>query len=282
MQRIWRFLDTGSSDAAWNMALDEAIWRLHEAQHTPPTLRLYAWDAPTLSLGYAQNAVREVDRTACEAHGVAVVRRPTGGRAVLHDHEVTYSVVLPLTENATLSADYHEIAMALAAAFRLVGLPVRLARPQVRAPRALASPACFAALSRYELSVDGRKLVGSAQKRGKRAFLQHGAIPLAMDRTLLFHCLRVAEMERSFYIHEAHATMVAVNEILAEPLTPSTLGQALRQGFATACGVTFVETPLLSEEVRLAHELASTKYGTDAWNFGGAAVWRQAVASPAL
>src|SRR5215510_8965643 len=91
----WRFLQTGSADAARNMALDEAMLLLHDTGLTPPTLRVYSWDTPTLSLGYAQNAAQDVELAACQQYGVAIVRRPTGGRAVLHDQEVTYSVVLP-------------------------------------------------------------------------------------------------------------------------------------------------------------------------------------------
>ena len=135
MQQPWRFVDTCARDAASNMALDEALLVMHEAGATLPTLRVYGWCQPTLSLGYAQNAHQEVDLAACQAQGVAVVRRPTGGRAVLHDQEVTYSVVMPLAlEDGphTITEHYRRIGMALAAALQALGLPVQLARPQVR------------------------------------------------------------------------------------------------------------------------------------------------------
>src|SRR5436309_414428 len=96
MRPLWRFINTGAHDATCNMALDEALLAVHEAGATLPTLRVYSWCQPTLSLGYAQNARQEVDLAACQAQGVAVVRRPTGGRAVFHDQEVTYSVVMPV------------------------------------------------------------------------------------------------------------------------------------------------------------------------------------------
>src|SRR5215471_2221952 len=172
MQQPWRFVNTGNGTAAFNMALDEALLLVHEAGAALPTLRVYGWCQPTLSLGYAQNARQEVDLAACQARGVTVVRRPTGGRAVLHDQEVTYSVVLPLLADgpSTISEHYRRIGMALATALQSLGIPVCLARPQVRtaSSHALASPACFAALSRYELSAAGRKNVGSAQKRAQR------------------------------------------------------------------------------------------------------------------
>jgi lipoate-protein ligase A len=279
MQPLWRFINTGAGDAAGNMALDEALLMMHEAHTAPPTLRVYGWCQPTLSLGYAQNARQEVDLAACQAQGVAVIRRPTGGRAVLHDQEVTYSVVMPLVLPDglhTITEHYRRIGMALAAALQALGLPVRLARPQVRAApaRPVASPACFAALSRYELSMAGKKMVGSAQKRAPRALLQHGSIPLWMDRQRLFQCLQVPPERRAALVQEAYTTMGAVNEMAPTPVTLATLHDALRQGFGATFGVELVEMPISPEEWRLAHHLQATKYATDAWNLDGTAVWR--------
>jgi lipoate-protein ligase A len=279
MMQTWRFIDTGSHEAAWNMALDEVLFLSHEDGRVPPTLRVYAWRTPTLSLGYAQDATAEVDLAACQAHGVTVVRRPTGGRAVLHDQEVTYSVVMPVDVAAgprTLTEHYHLIGKALAAALAHLGVPVHLARPQVHPAtrHAGVSPACFSALSRYELSVAGKKLVGSAQKRGQQALLQHGSIPLWMDRERLFACLQVPPERRPRLIQEAYHTMVAVNEVVPTPVTPPALHAALRMGFAQACGVQFVGAVLGSEEWQVAAQLQATKYATEAWNLRGAAAWR--------
>jgi len=279
MQQPWRFVDTGARDAASNMALDEALLVMHEAGATLPTLRVYGWCQPTLSLGYAQNVQQEVDLIACHTQGVAVVRRPTGGRAVLHDQEVTYSVVMPLTlvdGPHTITEHYRRIGMALATALQALGLPVQLARPQVRATptHALASPACFAALSRYELSVAGKKMVGSAQKRAQRALLQHGSIPLWMDRQRLFQCLRVPPEHRTALVQAAYSTMGAVHEVAETPVSLTALQAALRQGFGTTFGVELVDLPISPAEWRLTQHLRATKYATDAWNFDGAAAWR--------
>lgn len=286
MQQPWRFVNTGNGAAAFNMALDEALLLVHEAGAAVPTLRVYGWCQPTLSLGYAQDARQAVDLAACQAQGVAVVRRPTGGRAVLHDQEVTYSVVMPLLladGPGTITEHYRRIGMALAAALQGLGVPVRLARPQVRAApgHALASPACFAALSRYELSAAGKKIVGSAQKRAQCALLQHGSIPLWMDRQRLFQCFRVPPERRQALVQEAYTTMGAVNEMAPTPVTLPAVQEALRQGFRSTLGVEFVETPISPEEWRLAYHLQTTKYTTDTWNLDGAAAWRQrqAVAS---
>jgi lipoate-protein ligase A len=275
----WRFLNTGSGEAAMNMALDEAMLLLHEAGETPPTLRVYGWQAPTLSLGYAQHSAKEVNLDACRHYGVTVVRRPTGGRAVLHDDEVTYSVVMPLTlvDGAqTLTEHYRRIGLALSAALRQVGVPVHLARPQRPATtrHTPTSPACFAALSRYELSVNGKKLVGSAQKRAQHALLQHGSIPLTLDRQRLFHCLHVPPEQRSLLVQDAYTTMTAVHEVATAPVCLAELHGALRRSFATTFGVALIEGTLLAAEWCLAQQLRTTKYATATWNLSGAAAWR--------
>jgi lipoate-protein ligase A len=200
---------------------------------------------------------------------------------VLHDQEVTYSVVLPLTLTdgpGTLTEHYHLIGVALAAALHRLGLPVQLVRPQVRGagPRPPATAACFAALSRYELSVDGKKLVGSAQKRGQSSLLQHGSIPLWMDRHRLFQCLRVPPEQYDHLVQAAYQTMTAVNELTANPLRPEAVHAALRHSFAATCGVELVEGALQPEEWRLAQQLQRTKYASADWNIGGAAAWRAA------
>lgn len=282
----WRFINTGSHDAAYNMALDEAMLLLHEAGDLLPTLRVYGWETPTLSLGYAQHATREVDLGACARHGVAVVRRPTGGRAVLHHREVTYSVVLPTALHQgpdTLTEHYRLIGVALEAALQTLGLPVRLERTRLRghARRAAASPACFAALARYELSAGGKKIVGSAQKRLRRSLLQHGSIPLWLDRQHLFGCLRVPAERRHALIREASTTMAAVNEIAAAAVSPAALHAALRAGFATSFGAELLDASPLPAEQRLAQQLRATKYTTTAWNLDGPAAWRQTRAAGA-
>jgi lipoate-protein ligase A len=280
MTQQWRFLNSGSGEAAMNMALDEAILLQHDAADTPPTLRVYAWERPTLSLGYAQHTAQEVDLDACRRYGVQIIRRPTGGRAVLHDDEVTYSVVMPrhLSHGpGTLTEHYRRIGLALATALRQCGLSVRLERPQrlTTARRAPTSPACFAALSRYELSVRGKKLVGSAQKHAQDALLQHGSIPLTLDRQRLFDCLRIPPQQRVGLVQEAYDTMTAIHEVATRPVCTSALHEALCSGFAATFGVELVAGELLSAEWHLAQWLRATKYATTTWNLNGAAVWRR-------
>jgi lipoate-protein ligase A len=266
-----------------NMALDEAILLACETAMAPPTLRVYSWHPPALSLGYAQSVSKEVNTDACRRYGIEIVRRPTGGRAVLHDDEVTYSVVMPITwqeGSRTLTEHYHLIGLALAEAFTRLGLAVRLARPQRSVKeRQAPSPACFAALSRYELSVSGKKLVGSAQKRGQHALLQHGSIPLSLDRRRLFQCLRVPSAQHDTLVQEAYETMIAVHEAATDPIAIHDIHEALRQGFATTLATPVVEGEVAPEEWQTARELYASKYTTDVWNHDGAAAWRHLTAT---
>jgi lipoate-protein ligase A len=168
-------LDATGRPGHWNMALDEAL--LDQADRTGAALlRLYRWDPPCLSFGRNEPALPRYDRAAIERLGLDVVRRPTGGRAVWHEHEVTYAVAAPVARCGSLRESYRAIHARLAAALRRLGADAVLAADG-RAP-GLASGACFAAPVGGEVLVGARKVIGSAQVRRGRAFLQHGSILL--------------------------------------------------------------------------------------------------------
>jgi lipoate-protein ligase A len=177
----WRLLDDGVAGGRWNMAVDEALLAA-AARGGPPTLRLYAWDGPWLSLGLGQ-ALAPARAAACAAAGVRIVRRATGGRAVLHGADLTYAVAAPagaLPEG--LRASYAQVAEALVAALAFLGLAASRAPAPQAPPAASGRPFdCFARAGIEEICVAGRKLVGSAQRRGRGAVLQHGSLRLAAD-----------------------------------------------------------------------------------------------------
>lgn len=169
-------LEPQGRSGAENMALDEAL--LEEAACTGRAfLRLYRFDPPCLSLGRNEPARERYDRAAVARLGLAVVRRPTGGRAVWHEHEVTYAVAAPIAALGGLRDGYHTIHARLAAALRTLGVEATLAPPAPRTPR-LGDGACFATSVGGDVVVSGKKLVGSAQVRLGDAFLQHGSILL--------------------------------------------------------------------------------------------------------
>jgi lipoate-protein ligase A len=179
----WRLLLTPPARGTWNMALDEAILEAVGRGDSLPTLRLYAWEPPCLSLGYAQ-PVSDVDLARLRARGWDLVRRPTGGRAILHTDELTYSVTAPLDEPrvaGTLLETYNRLAQALVAALRQLGLPVEVQEHSAAPNGQNTNPVCFEVPSTYEITVGGKKLVGSAQARRKEGVLQHGTLPLTGD-----------------------------------------------------------------------------------------------------
>jgi lipoate-protein ligase A len=229
----WRLLNTGFRDGAWNMAVDEVLWRGVQEGKSPPTLRFYAWEPATLSLGYAQPVERDIDLGALERLGIPMVRRATGGRAVLHDKELTYSVVFPddLRERESAEAragdpsndhstqpilrDYAFVSQGLVLGLRNLGVRAELAPAVYRPDPKDRSGACFSSASAYEVMVNGKKIVGSAQRRGGGAVLQHGSVPLALDIELLTSLFKVRSPKaRTRLAENLAAKMMSVNEAL--------------------------------------------------------------------
>jgi len=178
------FLDLAGQSGALNMALDQAL--LDEADRIgSSSLRLYRWDPPCLSFGRNEPATRDYDRAEIERLGIDVVRRPTGGSAVWHEHEVTYAVAAPIKSFGSLRAAYHAIHERIAAALRALGAEVALAPTHRPAFPPSRPPACFSAPVGGEILAGGRKLVGSAQVRKRKAFLQHGSILLEGSQEMI-------------------------------------------------------------------------------------------------
>ena len=251
----WRLLETGPRPGAWNMACDAALLEAAELPGFRPTIRLFAWDPPAVSLGHHQPDLTADEVTLLRARGVDWVRRPTGGRAVLHagpDRELTYSVVSPLSEPALIrgvAESCRAIHGAIAAGLSALGIEVTLAaRPlagaprrgprqeRARAVRPTSRRACFDAAVPSEIEAGGRKLVGSAQRRSRSALLQHGSIPLAGDQSLL------AEIwpgslgpDRSTSVSEAAGRRVGFDDLAASIRSAfeSWLGARLEPGALT-------------------------------------------------
>lgn len=250
LERRWRLVISGAAPAAWNMAVDEAMALVHARGLTPPTLRLYAWNPPAVSVGYAQSLAEEVDLDACLREGVQWVRRPSGGRAILHDREITYCVIVSQSAlPGDLLATYRELAEGLREALRELGLeavPVpRTARPQGR------SSACFEVPSAHELVVAGRKVVGSAQVRRAGVILQHGSLLLQFEPERLVRLLK----DPSLTAERLRARAAGVGELLGRAVGWEEAARALQAGFARGLHISFSEGCLCAEELELAATL---------------------------
>jgi lipoate-protein ligase A len=257
----WRLLVTEATDGATNMAIDEALWLSRQRGEGPPTIRFFAWDPPTVSLGYGQALDDHVDVAACRAFGVGFVRRPTGGSAIYHDgpeRELTYTVVATnddLGVTTDLLEAYRWIARALARGLRALGAPVEI----IGIPRGKGqAPAfCFARTGRYEIEVDGRKLVGSAQRRRGRCFLQHGSVLLGADAPRLRALFPTTT--------DPMASLTTLEAALGRRPTFEEVARALEAAFETEHGLVLRPGGLSSHEQTLVARLITDKYTNDAW-----------------
>ena len=274
----WRLVRSGFADACENMAVDEALMLSCAEGASPPTLRLYGWRPPGVSLGYFQPVDDQIDQAECARRGYTLVRRPTGGRAILHDDEVTYSVTgrqsdIPGGEKVISS--YREISRGIEAALQRIGIAAEMARQRRRGtetPRyndgnggRAAPAACFAKAARSDMTVDGRKIVGSAQARRHGAILQHGSIPL---RVSVADAAAVMAPDGRACLALADAA-ISVSDAVGRDVTFEEMCGALAAGFEEGLHVTLVPGELTPEERERVAHLRETKYGTDAWTLGG-------------
>ncbi|MDQ6711832.1 MAG: lipoate--protein ligase family protein [Candidatus Dormibacteraeota bacterium] len=258
----WRLLVDAPADGAWNMAVDEVLLEGVAAGAAPPTLRFYEWSPACLSLGYFQ-PFDVVDFDGCGRLGVDVVRRPTGGRAILHDRELTYSVALPasvLGDDGGVLPSYHRLSRALQEGLRRLGVPATLAPESAPSSSAAHGPVCFDRPSAHEILLHGRKLVGSAQMRRGGGILQHGSILIEPRIDKLRACLQLRDGAASEPIEDGVAGLRELG------LTrPAEIGAAIAGAFAAQFGISLVQAPLQPDEQLAARALARSKYQSAGW-----------------
>ena len=249
------------------MARDEAISRAVNAGAQLPTFRLYGWNPSCISLGLSQR-VSTTDQAACEADGIGLVRRATGGLAILHTNELTYSIAMPikhpLAEGDVMSS-YRRIAVAIIAALKKMGVTNAHADAVAREDKAK-GPVCFEAPSDYEvmsapMSQGGKKLVGSAQWRRVDGVLQHGSLPLYGNIARICRYLIGAPPPEAVREHAA-----TISGVLGRHVGWDEAAEAYQQAFAEVLDLQFTAGTLSAEEQQTTRELLGTKYGNDAWN----------------
>ncbi len=191
----WRLIKDSPMDGELNMAIDRAILTACDRGQSPATLRLYGWRRPTLSIGYSQNKLRDIDTAQCERKNIPIVRRFTGGRALLHQHELAYSLVAPVPHSmfpGNLTGAFCAVSNAVIFSLQKVGVakPEMSGKDKRSRGNGKHSPACFSTANHLEITVRGKKLAGGAQRRLHGAFLQHGSILLDGDPELSHSLLR--------------------------------------------------------------------------------------------
>ena len=269
MRGRWRLVNSACHDGATNMAIDEAILQGVAEHRSPATLRFYAWDPPCVSIGYAQSLRTEIDLEACRSRGYGWVRRPTGGRAVLHIDELTYSVIAPLGEprvRGDIVTSYRRISLGLLAGLRFLGCEAGQADLRQEPDAKAGSAACFEMPSHYEVMAQGRKLVGSAQVRRRGVVLQHGALPLTGDVSRLAQVLAVPDSERAQLQDRLCRRAIALDESLGRHVTFDEAVGALTRGFAEALNLDLEPGDLSGEEYSDLDRLRAMYMGDD-WTF---------------
>lgn len=272
-QAVWRLIvDEQPRSGAANMALDQALAEAVAAGDSPPTLRFYRWQPPAVSLGRHQ-PIGDVDAAAIAARGYEIVRRPTGGRAILHTDELTYSVTAPAHEErvqGSVMDAYLRLSNALLLGLRELGLEADKAAGSVRAGPDI-SAACFEVPSAYEITAAGRKLIGSAQSRRAGYVLQHGSLPLVGDIGRLVDVLALppdqAEQLRGELVTRAGTLAAALGVAEDAPILRfEHVAQAICRGFAAALNLTFKAGQPAPAELRRSAVLIREQFGNPTWN----------------
>ncbi|WP_099997514.1 lipoate--protein ligase family protein [Staphylococcus pseudintermedius] len=272
MTETWHFMNTGSHHPYYNMALDEALLNFVSRGEIDPVVRFYTWNPPTLSIGYFQRLSKEIDIEKVKEKGYGLVRRQTGGRGVLHDKELTYSVIVPEAHPdmpQTVTEAYRVISGGLLEGFKSLGFDAHFAVPRskeerekLKQPR---SSVCFDAPSWYELVVEGKKIAGSAQTRQKGVILQHGSILQDVDIDDLFDMFifkneRLKAKMKEAFVEKA----VAINDLSNETITLAQMEVAFKEGFKKALDIEFQPLELTvaqQDEVKALEE----KYRSEAF-----------------
>ena len=276
----WRLLVTGPADGAYNMALDEALLESVIAGQAP-VLRIYSWKPPAVSLGYFQELDESIDRAEISRRGFGVVRRPTGGRAILHKDEVTYSVAAreqDIPHGNSLMGSYRTISRGIEAGLQALGVAARLAERTGegrKQDKQTLPTVCFGQPAKVDMLVASRKIVGSAQTRRDGALLQHGSIPIRIDAAEHLAVMPGGlSAEQPPTADPAPARRLAelvcgIEDVIGRTPTFGEVAEALEAGFVSALGITLVADEVSPSECSTAELLITEKYGNDAWTTQG-------------
>jgi len=278
----WRLIKDSYHNGFINMAVDEAIMIAHKNGLVPPTIRFYQWSPPAVSLGYFQDLKKEINVKVCQDIGIDIVRRPTGGKAVLHDQELTYSFIIkendPLVNDSILET-YKKISGGMIRGLSYLGIKAELVPLRgklksnllVRSDKARIhhldfKSICFSVPSQYEVQVEGKKIVGSAQVRKGGVVLQHGSLLIKLEKDKLFsvfnfHSVQIRKKLKSKF------KATSLEEILKRKIDFSELSNILPRGFEEEFGVRLGESKLTEPEEKIFKDLLENKYLTYEWNY---------------
>jgi len=250
---VWRYIDSGAGSAQWNMAVDEALLLSFEEKDLP-ILRLYRWEEPSLSFGRFSNPRETLDWEWVQEEELSCVRRMTGGGILVHGGDLSYTLVLSrhFVKERGVRESYRELCAFLIRLYHGFGLEVSFAYDLQVAPSHAA--ACLAGTEAYDIMIDGRKIGGNAQRYTHRALLQHGSIPLCIDRRYFETFFREPSgLNEAATLEEAGVGMRELQENLLE-------------SFGASFDTSFQSDGLSDEEFALAQKLYREKYAKESWS----------------
>ena len=251
MSEEWRLLLTGEHNAAKNMAIDRAILVAHSKGHVPPTVRFYSWNPPAISIGYFQRLHEELDIEACKKHGVEYVRRITGGGAVFHEHELTYSMVI--------DEKHPKIAKNILESYGSICGAV------IKGLSYLDIEGTYAPIN--DILVNGKKISGNAQTRKLKTVLQHGTIIMDVDVEKMFSLLKVPnEKIKDKLISDVKQRVTSLRHQMEDIISFDAVAESMKKGFEDAFDVNLQLGQLTNEEQELTDEFIETCFGTREWN----------------
>lgn len=265
----WRLILSPPERGAWNMAVDETLLEGMQRSEALPVLRLYAWEPPCLSLGYAQ-PISDVDFEKLNKRGWELVRRPTGGRAILHTDELTYAVIGPHSEPRLAGGvleSYRRLSQALLEALRGMHARAESNAMPGNSNDADKGPVCFEAPSNYEITIAAKKLIGSAQARKKEGVLQHGTLPLYGDLSRITQVLNFpSEMEREQAAQRLLERATTLESALGKRITWEQASRAFIAAFERTFKLRLVSDELTDAERVRAAQIQAEKYDHRNWN----------------
>lgn len=278
----WRLIKDSYHTGFMNMAIDEAIMIAHREGLVPPTIRFYQWSPAAVSLGYFQDLEKEIDVDVCKNLGIDIVRRPTGGKAVLHDKELTYSFIIrenhPLVNDSILET-YKKISGGIIRGLSYLGIKAELVplREKLKStpsgneakseiPHSDIKSICFSVPSQYEVRVEDKKIVGSAQVRKREIVLQHGSLLIELEKDKLFSVFNFPSVQIRERL-KIRFKATSLEEILRKKINFSELSEILPRGFEEEFGVKLTEGKLTKQEEKISKDLLENKYSTYEWNY---------------
>jgi len=257
----WRLIDSGSLPGHLNMAIDMALAKFTSSGNSFPTVRFYGWSPAAISLGFHQSS-KEIDTELCEKDGVDVVIRPTGGRAILHAEELTYAVSLPANSryyDKDIMTVYERLSRCLVSGLNQLNIPVTFEKAD-KTPKNFSrgelSSLCYASSIQHEIGYNGKKLVGSAQRRFDGAALQHGSILIGRRHLDLPNYLAQKTIERKKAMRRyMEANTICLNDLSSIPVSYSDVAEAIKNGFEEELDIEFFVDELSGDEMAKAREL---------------------------